>query len=114
MSLSTLRSRSGLPASKPRRRWRIRPTSTPDIHPTKTRTTPRVRAPTNTIAKWSEPMKIQGSKVLLTGANGGIGRAFIDELLRRGVAKIYAGVRSLDGQSLPRDPRVEPIRLDVT
>jgi short-subunit dehydrogenase len=59
-------------------------------------------------------MKIQGSKVLLTGANGGIGRAFIDELLRRGVAKIYAGVRSLDGQSLPRDPRVEPIRLDVT
>ncbi len=30
-------------------------------------------------------MKVQGSKVLLTGANGGIGRAFVDELLRRDV-----------------------------
>jgi short-subunit dehydrogenase len=59
-------------------------------------------------------MKIQGSKVLLTGASGGIGRAFIDELLRRGVAKVYAGVRSPGGEALPSDPRLEVIQLDVT
>jgi len=40
-------------------------------------------------------MKIQGSKVLLTGANGGIGRAFVDELLHRGISKLYAGAASL-------------------
>ena len=40
-------------------------------------------------------MKIQGSKVLLTGANGGIGRAFVDELRRRGISKLYAGAASL-------------------
>ncbi len=40
-------------------------------------------------------MKIQGSKVLLTGANGGISRAFVDELLRRGISKLYAGAAIL-------------------
>ena len=39
-------------------------------------------------------MKIQGAKVLLTDANGGIGRAFVDELLRRGISKLYAGAAS--------------------
>jgi thioester reductase-like protein len=37
-------------------------------------------------------MNVHGSKVLLTGANGGIGRTFVDELLRRRVAKLCAGV----------------------
>ena len=32
-------------------------------------------------------MKVQGSIVRLTGANGGIGRAFVEELLKRGAAK---------------------------
>jgi short-subunit dehydrogenase len=59
-------------------------------------------------------MKVQGSKVLLTGANGGIGRAFVEELLGRGVDKLYCGVRSLDGSNLPNDPRVVAIELDVT
>ena len=40
-------------------------------------------------------MKIQGSKVLLTGASGGIGRAFVDEFLRSGNSKVYAGAVSL-------------------
>jgi len=59
-------------------------------------------------------MKVQGSKVLLTGANGGIGQAFVEELLTRDVEKLYAGVRSLDGHTLPSDPRLEMIQLDVT
>ncbi|WCM18313.1 SDR family NAD(P)-dependent oxidoreductase [Paraburkholderia bryophila] len=39
-------------------------------------------------------MNIENSVVLLTGANGGIGRAFVKELLARGAAKIYLGVRN--------------------
>jgi short-subunit dehydrogenase len=39
-------------------------------------------------------MNIEGSVVLLTGANGGIGRAFVKELLARDAAKIYLGVRN--------------------
>ena len=38
-------------------------------------------------------MKIKGSVALVTGANGGIGRAFVRELLKRGAAKIYLGAR---------------------
>ncbi|MBV8968713.1 MAG: SDR family NAD(P)-dependent oxidoreductase [Verrucomicrobia bacterium] len=59
-------------------------------------------------------MKVQGSTVLLTGANGGIGRAFVDELLRRGVSKLYAGVRDIRGSTLPNDPRLVLFELDVT
>ncbi len=33
-------------------------------------------------------MQIEGSVVLLTGANGGIGRAFVHELLKRGATKV--------------------------
>ena len=39
-------------------------------------------------------MNIEGSVVLLTGANGGIGRAFVKELLARGASKIYLGARN--------------------
>jgi NAD(P)-dependent dehydrogenase (short-subunit alcohol dehydrogenase family) len=38
-------------------------------------------------------MKIKGSVALVTGANGGIGRAFVQELLKRGAAKIYLRAR---------------------
>jgi len=58
-------------------------------------------------------MKIAGSKVLLTGANRGIGRAFVDELLRRGAGKVYLGVRNVNSQSFPDDPRLEVIHLDL-
>lgn len=49
---------------------------------------------------------------LVTGANGGLGRAFVDELLRLGVRKVYAASRSVLLQ--PTDERVVPIILDVT
>jgi NAD(P)-dependent dehydrogenase (short-subunit alcohol dehydrogenase family) len=38
-------------------------------------------------------MDIAGSVALVTGANGGIGRAFVAELLKRGAAKIYFAAR---------------------
>lgn len=60
-------------------------------------------------------MNIAGSVALVTGANRGIGRRFVDELLDRGAAKVYAAVRRPD--ALPEneftDSRVEVLRLDL-
>lgn len=38
-------------------------------------------------------MNIANKTVLITGANRGIGRALVEEALRRGARKIYAGRR---------------------
>ncbi len=58
-------------------------------------------------------MKLAGSVALVTGANRGLGRAFVDALLQAGVSRIHAAAR--DPASVDRsDPRIEPLRLDVT
>jgi NAD(P)-dependent dehydrogenase (short-subunit alcohol dehydrogenase family) len=56
-------------------------------------------------------MKIEGTTALVTGANRGIGKAFAEELLARGAAKVYAGVRDT---ATVTDPRLVAVRLDVT
>ena len=56
---------------------------------------------------------IDGAHALVTGANRGLGKAFVDELLKRGVAGVYAAARSPDTIDID-DDRVIPIRLDVT
>lgn len=51
--------------------------------------------------------------VLVTGANRGMGRAYVAQLLERGVAKVYAAAR--DPRTVEvTDPRVVPLELDVT
>ncbi|KQO81565.1 short-chain dehydrogenase [Frigoribacterium sp. Leaf263] len=54
---------------------------------------------------------IEGSVVLVTGANGGIGTAFVEAALARGAAKVYATARTPREWS---DDRVVPLALDVT
>ena len=56
-------------------------------------------------------MKIEDRAVLVTGANRGIGQALVEEALRRGAKRVYAGTR----QPLAHfDGRVTPLTLDVT
>ena len=39
-------------------------------------------------------MKLTGKVVLVTGANGGIGKALVKALLDKGVVKVYAAARN--------------------
>ena len=56
-------------------------------------------------------MTIEDRTVLVTGANRGIGKALVEEALRRGAKRVYAGTR----QPLAHlDRRVTPLTLDVT
>ncbi|MER6174595.1 SDR family NAD(P)-dependent oxidoreductase, partial [Streptosporangium sp. NPDC001681] len=57
-------------------------------------------------------MDVTDSIALVTGANRGIGRRFVDELLARGAAKVYATARR-PGLIEVSDPRVEVLRLDL-
>ena len=62
-------------------------------------------------------MDISGSIALVTGANGGIGRAFVADLLKRGAAKVYVAARdtaSLGALLKDGDLRLVPLPLDVT
>ena len=56
-------------------------------------------------------MKIADSTILVTGANRGIGKALVDEALRRGAKRVFAGVRQPSAHS---DSRIVPLTLDVT
>ena len=56
-------------------------------------------------------MKIENAVVLITGANRGIGLAFVSELLARGARKVYAAAR--DPSSIAPQPGVQALRLDV-
>jgi NAD(P)-dependent dehydrogenase (short-subunit alcohol dehydrogenase family) len=62
--------------------------------------------------KESLPMKIRDSVALVTGANRGLGLAFVEELLAAGARKIYAAARS--PERIADDPRVDRVHLDVT
>ena len=54
---------------------------------------------------------IVDKSILVTGANRGIGRALVHELVRRGAGRVYAGTR---GPVAFDDERITPVRLDVT
>jgi NAD(P)-dependent dehydrogenase (short-subunit alcohol dehydrogenase family) len=56
-------------------------------------------------------MNLKDKNIVVTGGNRGIGRALVDEALRRGANRVYAGTR----QPLAHpDGRVTPLILDVT
>src|SRR3546814_16741867 len=59
---------------------------------------------------------LAGMTALVTGANGGVGAAFVAALLAGGASRVYAAMRD---PSAVRDlwlanPRIVPLDLDVT
>jgi NAD(P)-dependent dehydrogenase (short-subunit alcohol dehydrogenase family) len=57
------------------------------------------------------PTTFAGKSILVTGANRGLGQALVNEALRRGAQRVYAGTR----QPLTcADERVMPLMFDVT
>ena len=56
-------------------------------------------------------MNVENKTILITGANRGIGRALVEEALKRGAKRVYAGTRSAFQHP---DKRVTPLALDVT
>ena len=62
-------------------------------------------------------MQIKDSVAFVTGANRGIGRAFVDALLERRARRVYAAARDLSAldATVALDPaRVRAVKLDVT
>jgi NAD(P)-dependent dehydrogenase (short-subunit alcohol dehydrogenase family) len=57
------------------------------------------------------PTTLTGKTVLVTGANRGLGQALVEEALHAGAARVYAAARQPFEHP---DPRVRPVRLDVT
>ena len=67
--------------------------------------------------KWGRAMQIEGATALVSGANRGIGRAFVRALVGRGAAKVYAAARDPAGVAdlvAEFAGKVEAVTLDVT
>ncbi|MGJ9422594.1 SDR family oxidoreductase [Aeromicrobium sp. CF3.5] len=59
--------------------------------------------------------RVEGSVVVVTGANRGIGLGFVREALSRGATKVYAGVRDVaDVTDELRETGAEIVQLEVT
>jgi NAD(P)-dependent dehydrogenase (short-subunit alcohol dehydrogenase family) len=56
-------------------------------------------------------MEIEGKRILVTGANRGLGRALVTAFIDAGAAEVIAGMRKREALDLER---VTPVRLDVT
>jgi len=57
------------------------------------------------------PTTLANKTVLVTGANRGLGHALVEEALDAGAARVYAAARQ---PIIHSDPRVRPLRLDIT
>ena len=58
-------------------------------------------------------MRISGRRVLITGANRGLGKALAFAFVRAGASEVFAGTRNVDAIETSGAP-ITPIKLDVT
>ncbi|MGC9350532.1 MAG: SDR family NAD(P)-dependent oxidoreductase [Sulfurovum sp.] len=59
---------------------------------------------------------MENKTVLITGANGGLGRAFVESILEQNPRKLYCAARDIKSLDEIRklSPVIEPIALDIT
>lgn len=65
----------------------------------------------------SEPMKVKDAVALVTGANGGIGKHYVEALRAAGAARIYVCARNPEkvAEMVSMEPeRIIPVSLDIT
>jgi NADP-dependent 3-hydroxy acid dehydrogenase YdfG len=65
----------------------------------------------------SKKISIKDSIALVSGANRGIGKAITEELISKGIKKVYAGARNIESLAeltAKYGERVVPVQLDVT
>lgn len=61
--------------------------------------------------------EIKDAIALVSGAGRGLGKAFVEELLKSGAGKIYAGIRKIEQADLllkTAPEKIIPIKLDIT
>jgi len=64
-----------------------------------------------------ENLEIKGKTVLISGANRGLGKALVEQLIKKGVSKVYAGSRNIDNLDDLKNKYTDiliPVQLDVT
>lgn len=62
-------------------------------------------------------MQVEGAVALVTGANGGIGKYYVETLQAAGVSRIYAGARNIESLAeltVSNPQKIIPIQLDIT
>ena len=66
----------------------------------------------------ADAVPIEGSVVLITGANRGIGKALVDAFLKHGAKKIYAAVRDITRyrafSNEENDETIIPVYIDLS
>lgn len=62
-------------------------------------------------------LNIDGKTALVSGANRGIGKAIVKELIKRGATKVYAGARNIETLNELKNEygnKIVPLELDLT
>lgn len=58
--------------------------------------------------------EVKGKTVLVTGADGGIGRALVEALVKAGAARVWTATRKPLASDDAEDAVIRPVRMDVT
>lgn len=62
----------------------------------------------------NDPVDVNGKVALVTGSNRGIGKAFVEELVKAGASRVYAAMRTVDETIFAAYPQVTALYIDMS